>query len=442
MLGQDEIWRILSLAQEACHADANQVSLIAEDSGLTRFANGGIHQNVAERNAVLQVKAILGKRTGYVETNALDEESVRTAAQTAVEFARLAVENPNYVDLPGPNAQTQGGAQWDEATAACSPEARADLVGQVLAEAEPQAVVASGSLSTAGIERAVMNSRGLRAYYRNTETHLVVACTKATGNGWAERHSPWLHDISAASAAKEAVQGCLSAQEPQAIEPGDYPVVLMPYAVEDMLQTLGWMGMGALAVQEQRSWMAGRIGEQLAGANVSVWDDGLDPRGFVRPFDPEGVARRRVDILKDGVALGPVYDSLTAHKEGRQSTGHATSALGNWGPSPANLVMPGADDALEDLLRRMGRGLLVTRFHYTNVIHPIETTFTGMTRDGTFLVEGGQIVRPVKNLRFTQSILGALNAVEAAGRDVRLFQHTLCPPLLIHSFHFTGGTDF
>jgi predicted Zn-dependent protease len=266
--------------------------------------------------------------------------------------------------------------------------------------------------------------------------------TAGTGTGWAERHAPAVGGLDVSVAAREAVDKALAARDPEAVEPGEYPVVLLPCAVEDMLRTLGWMGMGALSVQEQRSWMTGHLGGKVAGSNVSIWDDAADPRGFVRPFDAEGVARRRVDILKGGVAVGPVYDSLTAHNEGRKSTGHASSALGNWGPVPASLVMAPGGASVDELLAAMGRGVLVTRFHYTNTIHPVETTFTGMTRDGTFWVEGGKIQRPIKNMRFAQSILGALSEVGAIGRDLQRFPHCLAPALYIKRFRFTSATDF
>lgn len=442
MIGQDEISRILALAQEACRADAVQVGLTTLETGLTRFANGIIHQNVSERNASLEIKAVLGKRIGFAETNILDEASIRETASTALEFARLAVENPDFVELPGPNDIVPAPALWDDNTANCAAETRGSLVGAVLAEAESKGVVAAGTLSTAGSEFSVLNSRGLQCYTRQTVAHLTVAGTAGTGNGWAEDHAPAIGDLKVPGAAREAVDKALAARDPEPIEPGAYPVVLLPCAVEDMLQTLGWMGMGALAVEEQRSWMTGRLGQKVTGANVSVWDDAGDQRGFVRPFDAEGVARRRVDLLREGVAVGPVYDSLTAHKKGLRSTGHASSALGNWGPMPASLVMAPGDASVEELLAAMGTGVLVTRFHYTNTIHPIETTFTGMTRDGTFWVHAGKVQKPIKNLRFTQSILEALSEVGAIGRDLHRFPHCLAPALFLKRFNFTSGTDF
>lgn len=442
MIGHDEIQSILSLAQEACPADENQVSLTAYDLALTRFSQNRIHQNVAESDATLEIKAIVGKKIGYASTNKLDEQSVRETAATALEFARLAVKNPDYVRLPGPNTNASDAAQWDDAVANCTPDQRADLVGEVIARAQKEDVKAGGSLSTMGVEHAVQNSRGVRSYYRNTSSHFVVATNKDTGWARAERHSPWLEDLGVSGAGKEAVDRCLAGQNPKAIEPGEYPVVLLPYAVEDMIGSLAWMGVSALAVQEHRSWMCDRLGQQVVCPEISLWDDARDPRGFVRPFDAEGVSSQRVDIITYGVAKGPVYDSFTAHKKGKTSTGHAVSALGSWGPWPRNLVMKPGDATIEELVKTMGRGVLVTYFHYTNMINPIETTFTGMTRDGTFWVEDGEIKYPLKNMRFTQSILGALNNVGGIGRELYRFSRILCPALYLKKFNFSGVTDF
>lgn len=443
MLGRDELLRLAGIALEAAKADQVQVSLDAWDSALTRYAGNRIHQSVAETNVELQVKAVIGKNIGFAATNRIDEESLKKVARRAVEFAELAAPNPDFVSLPGPN-ETEPSAfpVWDEDTAQCDAETRASKVGCIIGQAADAGAVAAGSLATRGAEHVVVNSLGLRSYYRSSDAHLVVSSTKGTGNGWAERHASRVSDIDAVSAGMEAVEKSVRAENPEAIEPGVYPVVLMPYAVEDLVTTLGYMGVSAQAVQESRSWMNGRLGQRVTGENISIWDDASDPRGFVRPYDPEGVTRQRVDVISGGVAVGPVYDSFTAGRDGRKSDGHASSALGTWGPHASNLFLASGDDTLEGLLAAMGRGILVTRFHYTNVIHPIETSFTGMTRDGTFWVDGGVPVQPVKNLRFTQSILEALAHVRGAGRDLWRFNTACVPALYIDGFRFTGVTDF
>ncbi len=205
-----------------------------------------------------------------------------------------------------------------------------------------------------------------------------------------------------------------------------------------MIGGLAYMGFGAMAFQEGRSFMCGRVGEQIVGANITIWDDATDPRQMAFPFDWEGVPKRKVMLIENGVARGVAYDSHTAHKEGRQSTGHAFPAPNPYGPMPTHLFLAAGEAALDDMIASTGRGILVTRFHYTNVVHEKQTIFTGMTRDGTFLIEGGRVARPVKNLRFTQSIVDALNNVEMVGREGVLVEYAFVPALKVSRFSFTS----
>ncbi len=224
---------------------------------------------------------------------------------------------------------------------------------------------------------------------------------------------------------------------------GEYPVVLDAYATADMLQNLVFMGLTATAVQEERSFMNGQFGKQLVNSHVTMFDDGHDPAGSPRAFDYEGVPKQRVVMFDHGIANAVVYDSFTAFREGKPNTGHALPAPNPWGPMPLHTMMVAGDASLEELIRGIDRGIYVTRFHYTNTVHPVKTLFTGMTRDGTFLIEHGELNSPVKNFRFTQSILDALRDVQAIGRE-RIqcsdYLPVVAPALRIGSFHFTGVT--
>jgi predicted Zn-dependent protease len=249
--------------------------------------------------------------------------------------------------------------------------------------------------------------------------------------------------IDARAIGEEAAQKARASRGATQLEPGDYPVVLEEYAVVDLLDMLGFLGFSALAVQEGRSFYeeGRRIGSDL----VSIWDDGLDPAGTPAGFDYEGVAKQRVDLVERGVCRAVVYDAYTAGREGRRSTGHGLPAPNVWGPFPLNQFMAAGKASREELIGGLKRGLLVTRFHYTNPVHPKLVMVTGMTRDGLFLVEDGKIVRPVRNLRFTQSYLDALAGVEAVGRERKLLRGFLgtvvVPAVRISSFTFTGATE-
>jgi predicted Zn-dependent protease len=202
-------------------------------------------------------------------------------------------------------------------------------------------------------------------------------------------------------------------------------------------------------MQEGRSFMVGKIGEQIVDPRVSIWDDASDPRGLPLPFDFEGVPKQRVDLIENGVARGVVYDSYRAGKEeGKTSTGHALPAPNSFGPFPLNTFFGAGDATLEEMIASTERGLYITRFHYTRPVEPTKVVVTGMTRDGTFLIEDGKIACPVRNLRFTQSYLDALNHVDMIGKDHRLLSGmgglggTVQPALKLGSFAFTGVTEF
>jgi PmbA protein len=244
-----------------------------------------------------------------------------------------------------------------------------------------------------------------------------------------------------------AVDKALQSRHPTGIEPGAYTVILEEAAVADMLSSLGFTGFGALALQEGRSFMTGCLGQQVTGENITIWDDGLDPRGLVLPFDFEGVPKQRVTLIEKGVAQGVVYDSFTAgREEGKVSTGHSLPAPNTMGPIPLNLFMSSGTATKAEMLASTERGIWVTRFHYTNTVHPVKTVLTGMTRDGTFLIENGAITRPLKNFRFTQSILEAFSRAEMLSSECKLISGRrggiYVPAAKIHEFQFTGTTEF
>jgi predicted Zn-dependent protease len=228
------------------------------------------------------------------------------------------------------------------------------------------------------------------------------------------------------------------------LDPGEYPVILEEYAVATVLEYLSWMGFSALAVEEGRSFM--EIGEQIMGPNVTIWDDGLDPRGLPTAIDYEGVPKRRVDLISEGVARALVHDTATAARAGTTSTGHGLPAPNAFGPIAWNLFMAPGSGAKEVMASGIERGVWVTRFHYVNVVHAKRGILTGMTKDGTFLIEDGRITRPIRNLRFTQSIPEAFSVIEAIGSETRLVAAEYSgimarvPALRIARFSFTGAT--
>ena len=278
---------------------------------------------------------------------------------------------------------------------------------------------------------------------RTTAQLITVSMGPGGGTGYAEAAAVDASTIDAAALGREAADKARATADAVAIEPGDYPVVLEEYAVVDLLDMLGYLGFSALAVQEERSFFepGKRIGSEL----VTIRDDGRDPSGLPLWFDYEGVAKQRVDLVEHGVCRSVVHDAQTAARAGVTSTGHGLPAPNPYGPFPLNMIMEPGTSTREELIGGLDRGLLVTRFHYTNPVHPKLAIVTGMTRDGTFLVEGGQIVGPVRNLRYTQSYLTALAGTVAVASDRRTLKGFLggvvVPAVRIEGWTFTGTTE-
>jgi len=308
---------------------------------------------------------------------------------------------------------------------------------------------AAGAFSTAVNELMVVNSLGTAAYHCGTIAHIVTVIMGETSSGYASADAMDVSKLDPAAVGRVAVEKALRGQNPSEIEPGEYTVILEENAVADMLGLLGYLGFDALSVQEGRSFMNGRFGEKITGDNITIWDDGYDTRGLMLPFDYEGVPKQHVTLIDRGIAKGVVYDSFTAgREEGKVSTGHSLPAPNTWGPVAVNLFMAPGQATKEEMLASTEQGIWVTRFHYTNPLHPVKTVITGMTRDGTFLIEDGQITRPLKNLRFTQSILEAFDRVEMLGSELKLIKSdwenfaTCAPAAKIRDFRFTGTTEF
>ena len=448
MIGEKAALALLETTLGYSKAQETDIYLSAQDLGLSRFAGGAIHQNVAHGDITLNIRSVTGKRLGRATTNDLSDAGVQKAVALAHQNALLMPEDPVFNGLPQPSEPVIVDS-WDEATALCSPESRASIVRGVCLQGKEHSLNVSGACRTGVQEIAVVSSHGTRAYHAGTFAGLIINTMTGSSAGWAKGGGWRLSDLDTEALGREAVSKAVDGRDPVAIEPGRYPVVLDTYAVDDILEALSLYGMGAQTVQEGRSWMndfirtAGASGGQAMSPNVTIWDDGSASHGWPVPFDAEGVPRRRVDIITKGVVNTPVHNSYTAGKEGTVSTGHQTYFTG--GPIASNLFMQPGESSLQDLIGSTERGLYITRFFYTRLAHSKGCVMTGMTRDGTFMIENGRITHPVKDLRFTQSYVEALAGVELVGRETKLVLNevgfaTRVPALKLNSFNFTGVT--
>jgi predicted Zn-dependent protease len=278
-----------------------------------------------------------------------------------------------------------------------------------------------------------------------TQAKLLTVMMDGNGaSGYAQATGTDVRAIDATAVGEEAADKALRSRDAQDLEPGSYPVILEEYAVATILEYLSWMGFSALALEEGRSFM--ELGRQVMGTNASIWDDGLDPSGLPTAIDFEGVPKRRVNLIVDGVAQAVVHDTATAQRAGVRSTGHGLPAPNAFGPMAWNLFMAPGSSSKEAMLGGIERGVWVTRLHYVNIVHAKRGILTGMTKDGTFLIEDGRITRPIRNLRFSQSIPDAFSAIDAIGEETRLVAAEYSgitarvPALRIAAFGFTGAT--
>jgi len=437
MLGEERCRELLGAALAACECDQAEVMLHLADSALTRFAESSIHQNVAEHNALVSVRAILGKRIGCGRGNQVTKEGVQSVARRAVELARVSAKDAQFLSLPGPQP-LPAVESYADATASSSPEERAEAARSIASVAARAGCRASGSIAAESYELAIGNSLGVEAYAPATQASLVLVVSDEESSGYAEWRGVDIGELDAERAARTSTEKCVQGRGAESLEPAEHTVILEPPAVGDMLSLLGYMGFGAQALQEGRSFLTGRIGERVMADSISIWDDATDRRHLAFPFDFEGVPKRKVALIESGVARTAVYDSYTGNREGKPSTGHALPAPNTHGPMPLHLFLGTGEVSLDEMISSTDRGILVTRFHYTNIVHEKQSIITGMTRDGTFLVESGKVTKPLKNLRFTESIAEALNEVEMVGREGRLVEYAYVPALKIARFSFTS----
>ncbi len=447
MAASDNLMKLLKKLVEQSPADQTEVLLMTEDSSLTRFTPASVHQHVAERNQTLILRVVIGNQVAVVTTNLLGPSSLRPTLEKAVSLARFLPPNPDFKSLPSPRPFAEA-KTYHENIRRLTPGKKIKVIQQVMGLAKRKGASVSGAFSHGIVEVAVLNSLGVEAYQQYSDLcfHLIAQNEYGSGySGFVSRDSDTLQVESLAQSALSKLSG----EKPIEIPPGEYEVILESDAAHEFLAFMGYLGFHALAVQEGRSFLGNHFGEKLLDEKVTIYDDGLDPNGLQVPFDFEGMPKQKVIFFDKGIVRNITYDSLTAGRDQKESTGHALTAPNTEGPIPINLFMERGESSLEEMIRSVRKGIYVTRFHYTNVVEPMKAVITGMTRDGTFWIEDGEVRNPVKNLRFTESILKALSRVKAISLERkictsgsvygrRFITGTVAPALQIEGFNFSG----
>jgi predicted Zn-dependent protease len=424
-------------------ADAEvEVTIRQGTEALTRFANGFIHQNVAsEVNHVLLRVALDGRNSSTSVDGPADDESLGRAIEGVLEATRVRPSDPDWPGL-APRAAAADVDHWDDATAAADPDERAARVRAFVDAGS--GLETAGFCSTSAVNVAFANSAGQRLAGRATAAQVDGIARTPTADGSGRKASVRLADLDGREIGERASRKAREASDATDLEPGRYEVILEPGCVADILSFLLVFGFNGKAVEEGRSFA--RLGETQFDATVSVRDDVTDPATTGIPFDVEGTPKRPLDLVRGGVTAGLLHTRRTARAAGTESTGHAVEGGGAWGALGANLNLAAGELALAELIAGVERGVLVTDFWYTRILDPRTQVVTGLTRNGVWLIENGQIVRPVTNMRFTQSFLDALGpgAVRGIGADSTLIigdwaSIYLVPSLHLGGWNFTGG---
>ena len=459
MLDKSKAQELFDRIQKFSKSGELEVIFSSTDYSLTRFANNTIHQNVAELNEVASIRVAFDGKTARATTNRFDDESLKRAVQSAESIAR--VQEPDPDRLPMARAEEGNIAnspqRWFAQTTEITPADRAEAVGKIVEVAKKNKLVTAGIYSTSKSAEAVVNSNGLNVFHRQTTAEVSITMLADDSSGWQKANSPQVSNLDPVRLAEIAAKKARDSSGPKELPPGKYTVILEPAAVLDLVGFMFW-DFGGLAILDQRSFLNNRIGTRLFGENITIMDDVHHPLQSNAPFDGEGVRRERVNLVEKGVIRSLVYARATAEKMRKSEaaakageirvTGHGFPLPNEMGEAPTNIVFvtPGGEQSVEQMIAGTEKGILITRLWYIREVDPYEKILTGMTRDGTFLVEDGKVKQGIRNFRFNQSLIELLSNVEAMGHAVRASGEEafdmVVPAMKVKGFNFTEVTKF
>lgn len=445
MMTRDEVETILKKTLSFSQGEQTEAVLFGGNSYLTAFANNYIHRNVGENNYNLSVRVAFGNKIGSAYVNDFSEDGLKDVVKRATDIARLQKEQPDFVSFAKPEVSPDKDF-FVENTAKVTPELRAEYIKKILDVSKKKSLNANGTFVIDLSQLGVMNSLGVLRYSALSVASLKSVILGDTSSGFSIQTSTNVDDISVESIIEESIGITEMGKNPVAIKPGKYEVVLSPYSLAEFMVGLGYLTLNARAVDEGTSFMAGNFDKKILGDNITIYDDGLSPDTIPMPFDFEGVPKKKVIFFENGVAKEVVYDTLTAYKNGRESTGHSLPQPSQYSPFPLNIIMDGGKLLKDEIISHVERGLYVHRFWYTNPMDPKKGIITGMTRDGLFMIENGKITKPVKNMRFTQSIIDSLNNCIELSKERKIIYDSgsslVVPYARIRDFNFTSITEF
>jgi PmbA protein len=427
--------------------DGVEVLVSGSETGVTRYAGSEIIQNTVRKEVRAYVRVVARNQVAVATTNQLDHDHLSEAADQALQAADASPPDNEFPGLPRPQdvGRATGVFRWDEATAGATPAQRAGAVSQILRASG--ASNAAGVCETSAHAFACFSSTGIDCFDAFTRCVTTCLVDNDGATGWGEISSHRMDAVDFESAARTAADKAARAKGALDGKTGQYEVVLEPAAVATLVEYLSYMGFGAKQVIEGESFLSSRTGEHVAADGVTIADDVFDPLSVGIGFDFEGVPKRRVAVIDHGIAVEPVSDTRTAQKLGTTPSGHH-SGSNEFGPFAFNPVVARGDMSLDELIGGISEGILVTRFHYVNILDRPGTMLTGMTRDGTFRIRDGEVGEPVHNFRFAQSMIDALASVDGIGAEPAAFApeygsfgSTVVPAVRMRRFNFASTTS-
>ena len=405
-------------AVRAAEGDEADAVAHVERSGFARFSASTVNQPTLIEDDHVTIRIVRDGRLGAVSTNRIDDDGLREASRRAAAIADNAPSDPGFPGLP-PAARPPDVGGYDEETASLGAAEQAALALDAIEGAGDVELYGYFTSGVSGL--AVASTSGVDAVQTITDATTLALAAGNEMSGYADATSWKAGELDPAAVGQEAADKAARTRSAGEIGAGTHRAVFEPYAFAELLWYFAFTSLSGLALLEGRSYLSNRIGERLFDPSFSLVDDGGDPRGLPKAFDFEGVPKQRVPLVEDGVAADVVWDRRTGAQGGRESTGHALSPPAQrHGPIPFNLVVRPGDASPEELVERVGEGIYVTRLHYVNIVDGREGVFTGMTRDGTFRIEGGRVTTPLVNLRFTTSFPKLVEALPGLGREQKL----------------------
>ncbi|WP_420149521.1 TldD/PmbA family protein [Spirosoma sp.] len=450
ILTKEEAKKILDKVLSYSKADEMSVSLSGGRTGNIRYARNAVSTSGESDNLALAITAVFGKKSGTATINEFDDASLEKTVRRAEEIARLAPENPEYMPMLGPQTYLPANP-YAESTAKIDPNYRAQAAFDSIDPCRQKNLTAAGYMEDTSNFTAIANSKGLFGYTQNTsvEFSVTVRTADGMGSGYATGDVTDTSKLNTKALTQIAMQKAQASVGARALEPGKYTVILEPAAlvsnVDASLLAAMMNSIDARNADEGRSFLSKkgggtRLGEKLFDERVTIYSDPLNPEVPTSPFGGGGGGRfgggggdgrplEKITWIEKGVVKNLSYSRYWADKKGVKAV-----------PAPANFIMEGGTQSLADMIKSTEKGILVTRFWYIRPVDPQTLLYTGLTRDGTFYIENGQIKFPIKNFRFNESPVIMLNNLEALGKPVRIGGN-LVPPLKIRDFTFTSLSD-